>query len=968
MQLRKRWKVADSCWEQQNLITERFDMSPLLAQVLINRGIVAIDDVEEFLYPSLDKLSDPLVIHDMNRAVDIILDALNRSEKVLVYGDYDVDGITGTALLVSFFSSVGIDVDYYIPDRMEEGYGLNNASVQWAKERGFGLIVTVDCGISAVVEADTAKELGIDLVITDHHQPPKQLPRAAAVVNPKLGANENCRDLAGVGVAFYLARALAREYHSRGGAALDIETLLDLVTLGTVADMVPLLGDNRIITKFGLEQLPYSTRSGMQSLMEVAGLAGKEINSGHVGFGLAPRLNAIGRLGNASLGVELLTTEIPLRADELAQLLDHENGERQAIEKHIFEEVMQQIEEQVDLDRERVIVLASPLWHSGVVGIVASRVVEKFYRPTVLIALEGETGKASARSIKGFDIYQALEECSEFLEGFGGHAAAAGFSITMDNIDGFRQALNRLACQRLKEEELQPALRLDGEVTLKQINHGLVEQLELLKPHGFGNPGPVFCCRGVGLADWKQVGADKKHAKMTFVSGSMRLSAIGFNIQADKFADSPQVDVAFLPEKNYWRGTVSLQLQVKDVRKSDAADEYGQYFGDTFNRLRQDIFEYVDLHSAGVFAVDTAIAGWMAMITAARLAQKQPVTVVAPLASQCRQLYNAVQLFDPDIDPVLVDGTVPNWQGSTADHGKVVLMTEEAFKHYRQVLPGNSATVLLNLAEKDTIETGEHNCFIIDSEDVFEHHSLQLKGFDVLKPFPEEAALTDMFQDGRRGIVFTALPSEADKVADNLNSRVAGEVMVYSERCSIAEKKQLLSGFSRGLYQVLVATHGLPLLYDFPINVILLDPPFNTGDLQRMLCYRGESNYCFTNRDWDRQQRLLEQLFLTRETLGLVYNTLKDLQNKSRQTKTDSIVRKVMAAKSLAPMLIRTALLVLSDLGLIAGGSASWQVLPVNEKKELEASWRYREGLKEFMAFNAVREDFINGCYKAKLK
>ncbi len=966
MQLRKRWVFPEPRWEQQRLLIKRFNISPLISQVLLNRGLTEPDDVENFLYPSMDKLAPPAAIPAMAQAVQTVTAAMNCGGKVLVYGDYDVDGITGTALLVSVMTSLGLDVDYYIPDRMEEGYGLNEEAVLWAKEQGFGLIVTVDCGINANAEVDLANQLDIQIIITDHHQPPQKLPAAAAVVNPKLGGETSCRDLAGVGVAFKFAQALAEDYFCCSGQRLLLEDTLELVTLGTVADMVPLLGDNRIIVKHGLEQMPYSTRPGIQALLKVAGLAGKEINSGHVGFVLAPRLNAVGRLGNASLGVELLSTHSMQRAEELAYLLDHENNERQTIEKYIFEEVLNQIEQQVNLEKERVIVLASPLWHSGVIGIAASRVVEKFHRPTVLIALEGDTGKASARSIIGFNLYRALEECREFLERFGGHSAAAGFSIKKDNIDGFRKAINDLARQWLTEEQLQPTLKLDCEIMLSQVDENLVEQLEMLKPHGFGNPGPVFCCRGVNLIDRAWVGRDRQHAKMTFASGNVHFPAIGFNIRAADFLESSEVDLAFVPEKNYWQGTVAIQLNVKDMRRAISNSTAATAdFGPAFGRVRQQIH---DALQANAIAANLALdypwrRDWTALEAAVTLARNQPVVVVSPLASQSRQLAHAAPLFGQDVEFILADAlTIDTGKSfvSGIKKGKVVFLSRQAFIHFRQQLPENTAVLLLNLQGKDIIGLGNRTCYTVDTVGSLENLAGEGGNKPNVKTFQGKADIfTELYGDGHPGIVFTSLPSDTEKIATVLKSNVPGEVMFYNERLKLTEKLQVVNGFSRGLYQVLVTTHGLPLLFDFPLRVVLLDPPFNRGDFCRMLPGEGEVYCHFNYQSWSKQERLLEQLFLKRETLLLTYNTLKRLEENHRPVTVAVIGKTLRKKKIITPGLLETALTVLTELGLIEKQLKEWKVLPVSGKKDLSANWRYCEGMAEFRAFDELRQFFM---------
>jgi len=563
---RKRWRLVAGERERLDLLAREAGISPLLALILLNRGITTPQQAREFLTPSLGNLHDPYLLQDMDRAVARLDRAIAKGEPILVFGDYDVDGITGTALMVTVLRELGARVGYYIPARLQEGYGLNKTVLHRAAARGYKLILTVDCGITAVEEVEAGKEYGLDFIITDHHQPQEVLPPAAAVLDPK---RDDCpypfAELAGVGVAFKVVQALGE---SRGYGREWWQRYLDLVVLGTVADIVPLQDENRILVKYGLEALRDTQRPGIQALLQITALAGQDLRPGQIGFILGPRLNACGRLGQADRGVELLLTDRPEQAEKLARVLDQENRDRQDIEEAILKEVRARVEGEVDLDRERVIVLGSPNWHPGVIGIVASRLVELYYRPTLLFNLEAGEGKGSARSIPGFHIFKALSQCKELLKGFGGHEHAAGLSLEEARLPALRQRLNELAWDWLSEEQLLPVLTIDAEVNLNQLDLALLKDLEKLAPFGPGNPEPVFTCRGARLLGYRGVGEGGKHLKLRVSQGGCELDGIGFQLgelAAALKKPGQGIDLAFSLQRNDWQGRTSLQLVVKDL-------------------------------------------------------------------------------------------------------------------------------------------------------------------------------------------------------------------------------------------------------------------------------------------------------------------------------------------------------------------------------------------------------------------
>ncbi|MDA8235956.1 MAG: single-stranded-DNA-specific exonuclease RecJ [Clostridia bacterium] len=571
----KIWQVAEPQPELQRELVRELRIPEIMAQILINRGVVTPAEARGFLAGDLNQLHDPYLLPGMAAAVERIMAAREQGEKVLVYGDYDVDGVTSTVVLLTVLRELGIQAHYYIPDRLEEGYGLNAGALERTREEGFSLVVTVDCGISAVAEVARAGELGLDVIITDHHEPQGEIPAALAVIDAKLPENPYpWPELAGVGVAFKLGQALL----ARGlGEGLGREAglkLLDVVALGTIADIVPLKGENRVMVKHGLQILQNTQRAGMKALIKICQLEEKEITAGHVGFMLAPRINASGRLGSAAMAVELLLCEDEDQARQLAEFLDKENRERQVVEGEILEQVIKTIEEEYDLEHNPVIVLGADGWHHGVIGIVASRVVDRFYRPTILIALEGEEGKGSCRSVSGFNIFQALGACSQLLIRFGGHKQAAGLSLSRENLAAFRDEINRYARQTLTLADLTPKVETDGVVSLQELNLGLLEQMKQLEPFGFHNPSPLLLCRGAKLKECRTVGKTGDHLKLKVKNQGQALDGIGFNLGRYALGVQPaeEIDLAFALDRNEWNGRVSLQLKVKDLKPSGQAD------------------------------------------------------------------------------------------------------------------------------------------------------------------------------------------------------------------------------------------------------------------------------------------------------------------------------------------------------------------------------------------------------------
>ncbi|HJV66196.1 MAG TPA: single-stranded-DNA-specific exonuclease RecJ [Geomonas sp.] len=562
------WRLREAKPEVVEALT-RSGIPQLLARLLANRGICETQAASAYLSPTLSTLHDPMLLSGMEAAVERLSLALSRGERVCVHGDYDVDGVTSTALLISFFRAVGLDCFSFIPKRLTEGYGLSSHGVQAATAGGASVLVTVDCGITSHAEALLCRQAGIDLIITDHHSPPEPLPEAYAIINPlQPGCLFPYKSLAGVGVAFHLVIALRARLRAEGRfsslAEPDIRAYLDLVALGTVADVVPLVGANRVLVSYGLKQLTTGGRVGVQALKEVAGVAG-EVGCGAVGFRLAPRINAAGRLEDAAVGLELLLTCDPVQAKAIAARLEESNAERQAIERATLEEARAMLKEGACRGRTSI-VLGSSEWHPGVVGIVASRIAELFHRPAILFALEGGTGKGSGRSIPRFHLLDAIRSCADHLLRYGGHSHAAGLSIAEDELERFALSFDEAAAGALDAEALIPVLPYDAELTAADLVESLPLELDRMRPFGMGNPEPLFLLRGAKVCDWRELKGG--HLKLCVSTGGRTFDAIGFGL-ADKDVSGPRVDLLFSPSINVWNGKRSLQLTIKDLRQEE---------------------------------------------------------------------------------------------------------------------------------------------------------------------------------------------------------------------------------------------------------------------------------------------------------------------------------------------------------------------------------------------------------------
>jgi len=556
------WRVKEKTSLQSQSLAQTLKISPITAQLLINRGITDEMQAHHFLYADFASCHDPRLLKDVIIAADRIHTAIRNKEDILIYGDYDVDGITSTALLYKTLTCLGGKVTTYIPNRIEEGYGLNENAVKLAHRKKIPLIVTVDCGISAHKEIELANKLKIDVIVTDHHEiKTENLPPAYAIVN---SLQKDCsypfKHLAGVGIAYKLAKVLLEN------TSFSAEDYLDLLALGTVSDMAAQKGENRVLTKCGLKKLNETKNLGIKALIETVGLKGKDVSCMHIGYILGPRINAMGRIGSADIALRLLLTEDPDEAKSLADTLNRENRNRQKIEARVLKEALEKLDREINFKDSKIIVLAGDSWHAGVIGIVASRIVDKFYRPAIVIALNGKRGKGSGRSIGNFHLFNAINACRDELVDFGGHEGACGLVIKKENIQKFTEKINKIAKEKILDTDLYPLIDIDLEVGLSDITEDLIEELKLLVPFGPENPQPIFSSTNTYLKNHPRKIA-KSGFKMWVTDGKAICEAISFrNTSMSVPSVGSHVSIVYSPSINTWQGVSSVQLALKDLK------------------------------------------------------------------------------------------------------------------------------------------------------------------------------------------------------------------------------------------------------------------------------------------------------------------------------------------------------------------------------------------------------------------
>ena len=560
--MNKKWECYDIDEKLLYDFMQKYKLNEILARVLISKNITKKDDMDLFMNPTRKDFHDPFLMPDMNIIVDRILKAIDNEEKIMIYGDYDADGITSITVLKTFLEERGLKVESYIPNRLDEGYGLNKEAIKKIYDSGYRLIITVDCGISGIDEVDYANSLGMEVLITDHHEPGQNLPNALAIVDAKRKDNQYpFNQLAGVGVVFKLIQAISIRLKLDEKEYLKY---LDIVCIGTISDIVPLSDENRVIAKLGLKLVNQTKNIGLKALLEILGF--KQIDSGIISFGVAPRINACGRMGNEKVALDLFLSKDYETARKIAIKLNEYNSERQAIEKRIFDEATEKIEKE---EKENAcIIVGGEGWHHGIIGIVASKVTDMYFKPSILICFEENIGKGSGRSIPGFDLHEALMNCSTYIDKFGGHSMAIGISLQKKNFEKFKKEFEEYA-QNCHIHDIIPVIQIDEETSLSQINIETVKQLSLLEPYGEANKIPIFLIRNLKVQAIRSL-SEGKHLKLKLGQDNFMIDAIGFNMGdlATQYQIGDKVDVVGALEVNSFNGNEQIQINLQDLRKS----------------------------------------------------------------------------------------------------------------------------------------------------------------------------------------------------------------------------------------------------------------------------------------------------------------------------------------------------------------------------------------------------------------
>ena len=560
--MNKKWECYEIDENEVEKLARKYNLSKLVAKILVNRNIVEDEKVNVFLNPTRKDFYNPFLMPDMDKAVDRIIKAIENKEKIMIFGDYDVDGITSITVLKKFLLDRNAIVSEYIPNRLNEGYGLNKEAIKNIADEKFNLMITVDCGISGLEEIEYANSLGVETIVTDHHEPGENLPNAIAVVDAKRKDNKYpFNQLAGVGVVFKLIQAISQKM---GLEEKEYLKYLDIVCVGTISDIVPLVDENRTIAKLGLKLVEVTKNIGLKILLEKSGY--KKIDSNTISFGIAPRINACGRMGHAKEALDLFLTQNEQEARTIANKLNGYNSQRQEIEKRIFDEAIEQIESN-NLN-EDVIVLGKDNWHHGVIGIVASKITELYFKPSILICFEEETGKGSGRSVPGFDLYEALSKCSNHISRFGGHSMAIGITVEKDEFENFKKDFQEYA-KNSNIRDIIPIINIDEEFSLKDISVRDVAELKLLEPFGEANKTPLFLCRNLKIQSIRAL-SEGKHLKLSLKDENFWVDAIGFNLGhlSEEYRLGDKIDVVGTLEINQYNGRESIQINLKDIRKS----------------------------------------------------------------------------------------------------------------------------------------------------------------------------------------------------------------------------------------------------------------------------------------------------------------------------------------------------------------------------------------------------------------
>jgi len=938
----KIWYIKPSNSKLQCELSKGLGVSPLISQLLINRGITNQDEGEKFLFSNMEHLSDPWQINDMEAAWERFLLAKENGERILIYGDYDVDGLTATAIMVEFIQNVGLEVEYLIPNRMENGYGLTMNMIPAIEAKNCSLVITVDCGVTSIEEVKMLKEKGIDVIITDHHLPGENLPKAWAIVNPKLASPKDAYDLAGVGVAFKVIQAFSQKLQMSD----QLSGILDLVVLGTVADIVPLFGDNRIFVKEGLKLLASTERKGLRALIDISGIKEENITTQELAFGLSPRINAAGRMGDSVLALELLLTASIQRAGELAKILNRTNQQRQVIDGAIAKQAEEMLEN-IDLSTQRIVVLASDLWHPGIVGIVASRIANKIYKPVILIAIEGEMGRGSGRSISQCNIHDALHYCSDLLDGFGGHESAAGVTIAVDKIDEFRSKINAWA-DNLDERVFVPKVFGDAEVVFSELHMELVNELEVLAPFGEGNPSPLLMSRDIDVINSKKVGKSENHLKMLVKSDATVVDAIGFKLgEYDKIAAAGQkVDLAFELETNLWNEKVSLQLKLKDIKKVDFNNEIQMVSENPAETEDKSfVIEKDDFHG-NMLDINSEIEDLIRQFTK----KQEIVYVIGDTVAFSYTLFTYWKSYikSLNMDAYFLSGNdtdhkINNIINKSDSSSSIIFASMAWLEHHSGIIDNDCVIIRIT----SSMQLDAANFYNLDDTDIKKNYiinSQQDTDGEIDCDVVSQGQIASIVSS-KTSVIWVKDKLELEKALKKLQGSInMHDISFWSHELSYYKQKEMLERFNSGITSVFVAIHSLPKGYITREAVdIFIDLPLDKSCWDYLMLNK-KSNLLYAGQDRAGLQSLIEGMYPTKDALKLIYSAARQSQKELMDISFDKLqaflIKNGMNVNENA---FKTIMNIFNELGLV-GGADDPQV-------DLNMSWRYNENLHQQQAF-----------------
>lgn len=927
------WEIKNYNYSAYNDLLNQLDISPTLIKLLTQRGLNTYQEVQDFLYADLNSLSNPYDLKGMAAAVNRIKTAITNREKVVIYGDYDVDGVCSIVILLECFIKLGHQVDYYVPDRFNEGYGLNIEAITDLANQGYTLAISVDCGIASVEEVKLAKELALDFIITDHHTPGDTLPPALAIINPKLDDNEAAKHLCGAGVAYKLATALSQNHLSEE----EIYTWLDLAALATVADIVPLIGDNRILVKYGLNKIANTNRLGLKALLSTANLDGKMINTWHIGFILAPRLNAAGRMESAALSVELLSANDYTTALNIAQQLSELNNLRKSVEEQILKEATLYVDKCINLETESILLVAGDNWHQGVTGIVASRLADKYSRPAIIISWEDGVGRGSGRSVGDFNLYEALSNCSCHLLQFGGHKLAAGLTIKKTEFTDFKMALLSFN-QEFVNYIPQKIEIIDLEIKQQDINDKLLNELKLLEPFGEGNPLPSFLSRQVEITNCNWVGKNKEHLKCKILPSNIEAIAFGKTEYAKNPFNLLKYDIIFNLDENEFMGRKNLQLKIKNLKLSATPDKT---ISENIKHPEQGLGE----------------------IVLTQLQEKRPIIIVYPT---WRVLYKHYATLRQILNPRLI----------YLLHGKIYITDRE--KTEQSLTSGTSGVFLLTKAYLDYFMKKSvfpaNLTYIIEMwqglvEEFYSSPSVQIKSLYTYRPWKVKKEKKG-FPLGQLTIIYSNRPST---IAE-LKKQIA-EVIVEAGENDYVKRDSLRREFKK-LDQGTLITDGAFNLYPNTLDdieeLILADMPLSYYEGQLAV---NQINFTkdftlinnFTAADVDSNKQYLTGEYPDIDMLKQVLVYFKNLQFRPINTDSTELNRRIAQHLGVQEknFNLLPVLMVLADLGLCEfkkkGNIMAINFLPVtNPVIDISCSPYYLEGIAEKSALIDWERMLIN--------